>query len=395
MVVGLALALALYPRAAAAHALLVGSDPLPDAVLAAPPAAVSLTFSETVIPVGKAIQVFSPSGRQVAGPARADSRVLTAPVSATETGTYVVAWQALAADTHPSRGAFRFVVGQPSSNPYSPLLSGGEIGTATPPGFALQALARWMHFLGLALTFGTVGYQVVTRRDARLRRLVVAGVALLIAAEPVALVAQLASLSFDGDTAIAVLASGFGRLLGLRLGVAFHGGAQSADPDCHGGHMNGIAHAFPGLPGAGLVVDAIHVAAMAIWVGGLGASIVAPDRRFRPYSIGGLAVAIGSGLVLALAHLGSPVALVTTGYGWVLVVKATIVTLLLSLPVFFVSLPRVRGRAGRRLSSSLPRERGSQCRQGRAISRVGRVGVGAAAIILALAAVLVSLPPPR
>jgi copper transport protein len=391
LVVGLALALALYPRAAAAHALLLGSDPPPDAVLAAPPAAVSLTFSETVIPVGKAIQVFSPSGRQVAGPARTDSRVLTAPVSATENGTYVVSWQALATDTHPSRGAFRFVVGQPSSNPYSPLLSGGEIGTATPSGFALQALARWMHFLGLALTFGTVAYQVATRRDPRLRRLVVAGVALLIAAEPVALVAQLASLSFDGDTAIAVLASGFGRLLGLRLGVAFLVWAllalESPWPVLGlGGVMALIdgagAHAFPGLPGAGLVVDAIHVAAMAIWVGGLGASIVAPDRRFRPYSIVGLAVAIGSGLVLALAHLGSPVPLVTTAYGWVLVVKATIITLLLSLPVFVISLPRVRGRAGRGLSFSLLRHR-------------RRVGVGAAALVLALAAVLVSLPPPR
>jgi copper transport protein len=111
------------------------------------------------------------------------------------------------------------------------------------------------------------------------------------------------------------------------------------------------------------LLDAIHVAAMAIWVGGLIAFLFAPDRRFRPYAIGGLAVAIVSGLVLALAHLGSPAALVTTGYGWVLVVKAAIVAIAL-------------------VSFSLPRTR-------------GRVGVGAAAIILALAAVLVSLPPPR
>ncbi len=383
LVVGLALALALYPRTAAAHALLLGSDPSPDAVLAIPPAAITLTFTETVIPVGKAIEVYSPSGRQLAGSARAAGHTLTAPISSSETGTYVVTWQALAADTHPSRGAFSFVVGQPSSNPYSPLLSGGEIGTATPPGFALQALARWMHFMGLALTFGTIAYQVATRREPRLRRLVVAGVALLIVAEPVALIAQLASLSFDGDTAIAVLGSSFGRLLGIRLGVAFLVWAllalESPWPVLGlGGVMalidSATAHAFPGLPGAGLLVDAIHVVAMGIWVGGLAAFLFAPDRRFRPYATGGLAVAIGTGLVLALAHLGSPGALVTTGYGWVLLVKAALVAAVLalfSLPLFRISLPRLRGRAG-----------------------VG-VRAGAAALILALAAVLVSLPPPR
>lgn len=372
-VVGLALALALYPRTAAAHALLLGSDPSPDAVLAAPPAAITLTFTETVVPVGKAIEVYSPGGRQVAGPARAMGHTLTAPISSTEMGTYVATWQALAADTHPSRGAFRFVVGQASSNPYSPLLSGGEIGTATPSGFALQALARSMHFFGLALTFGTIAYQVVTGRNPRLRRLVVAGVVLLIATEPVALVAQLASLSFDGDTTIAVLGSSFGRLLGLRLGVALLVWAllalESPWPVLGLGGVIALidgatAHAFPGLPGAELLVDATHVAAMAFWVGGLAAFLVARDRGFTPYSRGALAVAIVSGLVLALAHVGSPTALVTTGYGRVLLVKVALVAAVLAL----FSLP-LWGRV--------------------------RMGAGAAALILAVAAVLVSLPPPR
>ena len=351
--------------------MLFASDPSPDAVLDAPPQAVSLTFSESVIPAGKGIEVFSPTGHQVAGPARVTGHVLTAPMNSTETGTYVVTWQALAADTHPSRGAFSFIVGQPSANPYSAALSGGEIGTATPLGFALQAVARWMHFLGVALTFGTVAYQVVTRREPRLRRLVVAGVVVLIAAEPVALVAQLASLSFDGDTAIAVLASPFGRLLGLRLGIALLVWAllalESPWPVLALGAVMSLidgasAHAIPGVPGAGLLLDAIHVAAMGIWVGGLVAFLFAPDRRFRPYAIGGLAVAIVGGLVLAIAHLGSPAALVTTGYGWVLVVKAAVV----AAPIGFFSRPLW-----------------------------GRVRVGAAALILALAAVLISLPPPR
>ena len=369
LVVGLALALALVPRAAAAHALLLGSDPSPDALLAAPPEAISLTFTEAVIPVGQAIKVFSPAGRQVAGPARPVGHVLTAPVSAAETGTYVVTWQVLAADTHPSRGAFGFVVGQPSANPYAPLLTGGAIGTATPLGFGLQALARWMHFLGVALTFGTIAYQVVIRREPRLHRLVGAGLALLIAAEPVALVAQLASLSFDGDTAIAVLASGSGRLLGLRLAVALLVWAllalDSLWPVLGLGVVMALidgatAHAIPGLPGAGILLVAIHVAAMGIWVGGLAAFLVAPDHRFSPYAVGGAAVSVGSGLLLALAHVGFPPGL-ATGYGWALVIKVLVVGVALAMAVL-----------GRR-----------------------RAEFGVVALILAAAAVLVSLPPPR
>ena len=381
LVVGLALTLALAPRAAWAHAVLFSSDPPPDAVLAAVPTAVSLTFSESAIPAGKGIKVFTPSGHQVAGIARVEGHVLTASISSTETGTYVVIWQALAADTHPSRGAFRFVVGQPSANPYLSVVSGGEIGTVTPLGFTLQALARWMHFLGVALAFGTVAYQVVTRRDPRLRRLLLAGVLLLIAAEPVALVAQLASLSFDGDTAIAVLASPFGRLLGLRLGITLLVWAllalESPWPVLGLGVAMALldgasAHSIPGLPGAGLLLDAVHLAAMGVWVGGLLAFFLAPDRRFKPYAIGGLAAAVGSGLVLAIAHLGSPSALVTTGYGRALAVKAAVVALSLSLPLL-----------RRRL---FPSPSGGGQGGGR---------VAAAAVIMALAAVLISLPPPR
>jgi copper transport protein len=377
-VVGLALALALIPRAASAHALLLGSDPSPETVLVAPPEAISLTFTEAVIPVGQAIKVFSPTGRQVAGPARPVGHVLTAPVSAAETGTYVVTWQILAADTHPSRGAFGFVVGKASANPYAPLLTGGSIGTATPLGFGLQALARWMHFLGVALTFGTIAYQLVIRREPRLRRLVGAGLALLIAAEPVALVAQLASLSFDGDTAMAVLASGFGRLLGLRLAVVLLVWAllalESLWPVLGLGVVMALidgatAHAIPGLPGAGLLLNAVHLAAMGLWVGALIGylSAIFPSPLAGEgqgggsrYALGAFAISVGSGLLLGLAHVGFPPGL-ATGYGWALVIKVVVVGIALGVAVL-----------GRR-----------------------RAEFGVVAVILAVAAVLVSLPPPR
>jgi copper transport protein len=367
LVVGLALGLALYPVSAAAHALLLFADPVPDAILQRPPTTITLTFTEPVTPAGSGINVFSPSGHQVAAPARPVGRTLTAPVTSGESGTYVVSWQVLAADTHPSRGAFRFTVGSPTSNPYSPLLSGGEIGTATPLGFVLQALAHWMHFFGVGLTFGVIIYQRMTRREPRLRRVVNVGLLLLIAAEPVALVAQLASLSFDGPTAIAVMASGFGRLLGLRLAVAvFLWAVLALDvfwPVLALGAAMALidgatAHAIPGLPGAGLALSAVHVAAMGLWVGAVVGFLVL--KRRREYVIGAFAVTVASGLLLGLAHVGFPPEL-TTGYGWALLAKIALVAIAIVLALL-----------GRR-----------------------RAELSVVAVILVAAAVLVSLPPPR
>ena len=294
----------------------------------------TLLFTEPVTPAGPGIRVFSPSGRQVAGPTAVRGAVLTARLESTEAGTFVVTWQVFAADTHPSRGSFSFDVGRPSANPYSALLGTSEIGTSTPLGLAMQALAHWVHFAGFALAFGVVAYRVLIRRDEGLNGLVGVGVALLIAAEPLSLIAQLASLSFDGDTAIAVLGSTFGRLLALRLGAALLvwtllatgrswpllvvGGAVAL--------LDGLsAHAIPGLPGAGQMLVALHVLAMGLWVGGLAAFVKSPERSFGRYAAATFAAAAATGLVLAFAHTASLAALMTTEYGWALLLKVGIV----------------------------------------------------------------------
>jgi copper transport protein len=338
------------------------------------PPGVELIFTEPVSPAGAGIRVFSPSGRQVAGPAVSRGSVLSAPVSSTETGTFVLSWQVLAADTHPSRGAFRFSVGRPSPNPYSSLLTGGEIGTTTPLGFVLQALTRWVHFAGFALAFGVAGYQALLNRKQRehlpFRRLVGAGIFLLIAAEPLALLGQLASLTFDGDTAIAVLGSAFGRLLALRLAGALLVWAlwaiESPWPVLGVGVaialVDGLsAHAIPGLPGAGQALVAIHVAAMGLWVGGLAAFLNAPDRRFGHYAVVLFAIAAGSGLLLAVAHIGAVSALMATTYAQVLMVKVLVI--------------------GVALTAVLLRRR--------------RIEFGILLAVVAVAAMLAALPPPR
>lgn len=331
-----ATALALLPQAASAHALLLQSDPAPDAVLASAPAAVTLVFSEPVTPAGQGIKVFGPSGGQVAGAVAVRGAVLVAPVGASPAGTYVVLWQVLAADTHPSRGAFSFSVRAPSANPYAGLVDAPEAGTATPLGLALQALGRWIHFAGYALVFGVSTYALVLRRREHLGRLVTTGIVLLVVAEPVTLAGQLASLSFDGDTAVAVLGSGFGRILGLRLAAALLAwtvmatdrpwpvvaiGAVVAALD------GATAHAIPSVPVAGQAVAAVHVAAMGLWAGGLVAFLRAPDARFGRYAVVTFGLAALTGLVLALAHTSFGAALFTSDYGLAVFVKVVVVAL--------------------------------------------------------------------
>jgi copper transport protein len=124
-------------------------------------------------------------------------------------------------------------------------------------------------------------------------------------------------------------------------------------------------HAIPGVSGAGVLLNGVHVAAMGLWVGALVAVVLSPSPargggQGGGYAIAAFGVAVGSGLLLALAHLGFPPVL-TTGYGWALVVKVAVVAVAAAVALL-----------GRR-----------------------RAELSAVAAILAAAAVLVSLPPVR
>ena len=337
------------------------------------PHSVSLFFTEQVTPAGAGIKVFSPSGKQVALPVVPTGSVLGAALDSAEPGSYVVTWQVLAADTHPSRGAFGFVVGHSTSNPYSSLLNPSELGTTSPLGVALQALGRWVHFVGFALAFGVVAYQTAMRRKERATRLIGAGVVLLIAAEPIGLLAQLASLSVDGDTAVAVLASGFGRLFALRLAAALVAwvvltlkspwpilgiGAVMAALD------GASAHVVPGFPGAGVVLTAVHVIGLGLWVGGVAAYVFDPKRAeatgFGRYAAITFSVAAVSGLALAAVHTSVFTAL-ANDYAYVLMLKVLVV--------------------GAALAAVLLRRH--------------RVELGVMVAVLGVAAVVAALPPPQ
>jgi len=373
-------ALAFVPITAAAHARLVISNPASGVTLEAAPTSIDLLFSEPVTPAGRGISVYGPDGTLVQdGRALAQGQRLSVAVTGSAPGTYAVIWTVVAADTHPSRGEFTFNVGHPSPV-RAPGLGTGDLGLVSPIGLALQALSRWLHFAGYALGFGASFYCLFIAHDQRPLRLAGAGVALLLVAEPLALFAQTASLdpaqTFDGDALTSALASPFGRVLALRLAAALLLwavlGALRQAPRLRWS-VPGLglalalvdataAHAIPALPQPlGLMLNAVHVFAMGTWVGGLAAFAMAPAGGFGRLAAWSVALLVLSGVALVFLHLGQWRDLVSTAYGQGLLVKVPLVAVALYL-----------ARLGRR-----------------------RWELGALAAVLAMAAIIVSLPPPR
>jgi putative copper export protein len=182
--------------------------------------------------------------------------------------------------------------------------------------------------------------------------------------------------TFDGDSLVSALASPFGRLLGLRLASAVAlwailGALRQASWLRWTVPALGLAlafvdatasHATPALPEPlGALLSALHISAMCIWLGGVAAFAIAPTAGFSRVAAWSAGLLVLSGAALALLHLTNPLNLITTAYGGALLIKLPVVAGALLLAW------RARRRA----------ELITLC------------------VVVAAAAVLVSLPPPR
>ena len=349
----------------AAHAVLVRSDP-PDvcsgrfpshdphcvagSVLATPPTVVRLTFTEPIEVVGDGIVVTGPSGTRVdQGPARTARNELSVPIVADGMGTYFVEWRVTSDYTHPESGRYPFSVGQASEGV-------SNISPGQSPwrrlGVVLQASARWLHFVGFALGFGTLVFRLFVLAPLRLednrtlRRLVQAGIGILLLAEPCALLAEVASLSTGNQFDVS--------LAGTRWPRA-SGGCWRSVPVrrcCSGSSSASSIRASPAPPGGsdvrhrartvdseashavgthpiwlGVALNALHIAAMGVWVGGLIAFLVvvrqpgiagmraALFRRFGRLAGGSFVLLVLTGAAMAAQHLAAPTDLITDTYG--------------------------------------------------------------------------------
>ncbi len=335
----------LLPAGACAHPQLEATTPSAGSELDTAPRAVIVRLTEPAEPVGDGISVTGPSGEEVArGRVAVEGTTLTRAIEAREQGSYIVEWLVIGDDTHPARGAFLFSVGEPTLSALPGRARGGVI---------LQAFGRWLSLAGFALSFGVPFAGLLSGgMTRRLWRLVSFGIVLMILAEPVALLGQMATLApsraLDPALAQDVLLTNFGHFAGLRLGAALGlwalaGGLRDASPRAQWtipalGAVVALVHAesahrIAGLsPELSLLLSAAHVAAFAAWIGCIVVALGESRGRqlARPAVLATLALLM-TGSALALAHLQGPTDILETWYGATVGVKVGLVAAALAL----------------------------------------------------------------
>lgn len=204
----LAALIVLAPAAPAfAHAALVMAEPADGAVVARPPAALTLTFNEPVAPL--VIRLMGPSGEPIAlGGVVAENATVSIPLPpGLAAGTHVLSWRVVSADGHPVGGAVIFSIGAPSAQPVAESLTDPTVRTG------LWAM-KLVIYLGL---FGGVGgaFFRVWLGDAASRAANPAIVALLASA----LLVLPVSVGLQGLDALELPLSGLQRRIAWQTGL--------------------------------------------------------------------------------------------------------------------------------------------------------------------------------
>jgi copper transport protein len=365
---------------ASAHAALTGSDPKQGAVVDEAPAQVKLTFSEKVAMADGSVRVLAPSGKRADTGKTTDLGANTYGVKLRKglsDGTYTVAYQVVSADSHPVAGAFTFSIGAPSATKATlpdQEAGGGLVGV-------LYDIARYLSYGGFILVVGGAAFVLgCWPRGAGVRpvqRLVTYGwvtltgatLALLLLRAPYTGSGKLAD-AFDMGALGDVLNTKTGAALVSRLlllaaaalfiAVLFGAYVKRDGPDeaaakkdltfglAIGGTVVAIGiaatwamaeHASTGIQaGIAMPVDVLHLLAVAAWLGGLAALVVAlfrtssveaaAVRRFSRVAFTSVVVLAATGLYQSWRQVGSWSALTGTSYGQLLLVKIGLVAVL-------------------------------------------------------------------
>jgi copper transport protein len=401
---------------AAAHAAIVAATPQAGSVVGGSPTEVLVAFSEPVSPVAGKVQVLAPDGKRINGEPTANGATIRIPIRRADRplGTYLVSYRVISADSHPVAGAFTFSVGAPSQRPAEPSSAVHSSVAAAVPA------ARYVGYTGLVLAIGPALFLAVLwprrlpRREAV--RLVRAGLILIGLAGLAALWLQAPYssgapvLDVSASELGAVLASPFGTALTARLallgviaallGPLLDGRAGRrrtgallvlAAAGLATWPLSGHAAAAP-LSAVVVAAGVVHIAAMAVWLGGLITLVAVLLRRVHPRVLGVILPAwsrwaaiavvwlVGGGAVQAVVQVGSVGALVGTGYGRLLLAKVGILALVLGAAAYARRLVR---------TARVPASGAARLR------RTVGVEVVATAVILGLSAVLVQVDPGR
>jgi copper transport protein len=348
---------------AAAHAGLVGASPAQNSLVAQPPVQVVLTWTENVTPVTGKVHVIAPDGtRADTGEVKAQNSQLIIPLKpGGPNGTYLVSFRVISADSHPVGGAYTFSVGAPSAPPLD-----NEVSiTANPVVVDAFPVARWIGYAGLVLLVGAVLVLTLLWPQRLDRsgptRVIWLGAGLVALSTLAELYLQIpytaggAVFDIRGADVQEVLSSQYGAAHLVRLGVLvaalilmrpiIKGKGFGADRVLLGalGVIGVITWSISGHPSASKVplvtvaADLLHISAMSVWLGGLVmlavfllpkasagelGAIVPVWSRWATYAV---AVLVLTGVAQAIVLVGSVDALVTSTYGWLLLVKASLV----------------------------------------------------------------------
>jgi copper transport protein len=346
---GLALIIVLalaVPGSAAAHARLVQTAPADGAVVARSPAALRVSFDDTVH-TGSGIAAIRNGGGSVLGrPARVeDGRTLVVPLRhGLRDGAYTVRWSVVSDDGHRESGVVAFAVGAGQPVPAAALSA--ETGRPR----AAEVATRWLYLAGLLVSVGIALFALLARPADEERVVLVLSTAAVLTAFGAAQEAHRVGLETRAGTA---LAAGFV----AAVAVATLAGAASLDRRVLRPAFLlalGLAavpafagHALDrGLSRVNVVADVLHVLGAAAWVGAL-LGVVAirdvPWRRTAALALGGVVVLGATGVVRASFELVRPSQLWDTSYGRTLLVKTGILTVALAAGWLLRS--RLRGRA--------------------------------------------------
>lgn len=414
----LALGLLTVPAGpAAAHAALLGATPAPGSVVGTSPAEVLVTFTEPVSPVAGRVQVLDPDGNRISGTPAAEGATLRIPVrrAGRPLGTYLVSYRVVSADSHPIGGALTFSVGAPSATPPE----AGDTGTHRSVALA-QPVTRFAAYAGIPLAAGPALFLAVLWPRRRSRRgavrLTYAGLGLLAATTLAALWTQApagtGAALWDVSAADlgAVLTSTYGLTLLARLGIlAVLAGLLPAALRGTASRPRGAALTLLALAGlatwpltghaaaaplAGVIVaaDVVHMAAMAVWLGGLVTLAAFVLRGTPPRVLGVLLPAwsrwaalavvwlVAGGVLQAVVQVGSVGALWETGYGRLLLAKVGVLAVTLAVAAYARRLVR---------RAQVPAAGAARMR------RTVGVEVLATVVVLGISAVLVQADPGR
>ncbi|MFG2498291.1 copper resistance CopC/CopD family protein [Streptomyces sp. NPDC048441] len=365
---------------ASAHAALTGSDPKQGAVVDKAPSTVSLTFSEKVAMSDGSVRVLDPHGKRVDTGKASDLGSNTYGVKLHKglpDGTFTVAYQVVSADSHPISGAYTFSVGAPSDTKVA--LPDQEVGGGFVGG--LYGFARYLAYAGFILVVGGAAFVLgCWPRGAGVRpvqRLVVSGWVTLAASTLVLLLLR-APYTGSGKLADAFDMGKLGDVLQTKTGAAlvsrllllaaaalfiavlFGAYEKRTDPKerkdltfglAIGGGVVAIGlgatwamaeHASTGIQaGLAMPVDVVHLLAVATWLGGLAALVVAlyfaPSveagavRRFSRVALCSVTALAATGLYQSWRQVGSWSALTGTSYGQLLLVKVGLVVVLVGI----------------------------------------------------------------